>query len=131
MFALDTDYDPITPAASDLLAETGLDRFVRYDKNDFIGRDEPPARRLFGLAIDVTDADPWADEPMWHEGNVVGFVTSGGYAHHSGLSIALGTLPRELIDAGNAFEVEILGDRRPARLRAEPPFDPQGARTRS
>ena len=118
-------------------AETGLERFVRYDKNDFIGRDaavrerdEPPARRLCGLAIDVADADPWADEPIWHEGKVVGFVTSGGYAHHSGLSIALGMLPRELIAPDDAFEVEILGERRPARLLAEPPYDPQGTRMR-
>ena len=58
-------------------------------------------------------------------------MTSGGYAHHSGLSIALGMLPRELIDAGNAFEIEILGDRRPARLLAEPPFDPRGVRIRA
>ena len=118
-------------------AETGLDRFVRYEKNDFIGRDaaarerdEPPARRLCGLAVDAADADPWADEPIWHMGKVVGFVTSGGYAHHSSLSIALGMLPRELIDPGNAFEVEILGERRTARLLEEPPLDPRGARMR-
>ena len=123
------DYTPV---------ETGLDRFVRYDKNDFIGRDaavrerdEPPARRLCGLAVDATDADAWADEPIWHEGEVVGFVTSGGYAHHSRLSMALGLLPRALIDPGNDFEIEILGERRPARLLEEPPFDPRGLRMRS
>ena len=119
-------------------AETGLDRFVRYDKNDFIGRDaavrerdEPPARRLCGLAVDATDADAWADEPIWHEGEVVGFVTSGGYAHHSQLSMALGLLPRALIEPGNAFEIEILGERRPARLLEAPPFDPRGTRMRA
>ena len=94
-------------------------------------RDEPPARRLCGLAIDVADADPWADEPIWHEDKVVGFVTSGGYAHHSGLSIALGMLPRERIAPDDAFEVEILGERRPARLLTEPPYDPQGTRMRA
>ncbi len=61
---------------------------------------------------------------------MVGFVTSGGYAHYVGKSVALGFAPTETIEAGANFEIEILGELRPARLITEPLFDPQGARMR-
>ena len=118
-------------------AETGLGRFVNFQKPGFIGmeaalkeREEPPARRLVTLVVDANDADVWADEPIWHAGNVVGFVTSGGYAHFVEKSVALGFVPVDLIEEGAAFEVEILGDRRPATLVTEPLFDPTGERMR-
>ena len=119
-------------------AETGLDRFVAYNKPaDFIGKaaaaaekSAGPARRLCGFRVEAEDADVWADEPIWIGDRVEGFVTSGGYAHHSGMSIALGFLPVERIADDAAVEIEILGERRRATLLSEPPFDPQGSRMR-
>jgi dimethylglycine dehydrogenase len=119
-------------------AETGLDRFIHFTKNDFIGRDAamaerdaPPARALCTFVVDADDADVWADEPIWKDDAVVGFVTSGGYAHYVDKSVALGLLPRELARQGAVFEIEILGDRRPARLITKALLDPQGERMRS
>ena len=122
-------------------AETGLDRFVCLRKNDFIGRDAalrerdaPPGRRLCTFVVDAHDADPWGDEPIFAGDDVVGFVTSGGYAHYSGKSIALGFVPVETIAGGAApgtrFAIEILGERRPARLVRAPVLDPAGERMR-
>ncbi|MFP6747649.1 MAG: FAD-dependent oxidoreductase [Alphaproteobacteria bacterium] len=118
-------------------AETGLDRFVNFDKGDFIGREaalaareSPPARRLITLVVEAGDADVWADEPIWRDGEVVGFVTSGGYAHFAGRSVALGFVPVPMIAPGAEFEIEILGDMRPATLITEPLFDPKGERMR-
>ena len=118
-------------------AETGLDRFISFKKNDFIGRDAamaekqtPPKRRLCTLIVDAADADVWGDEPIWRGGKVVGFVTSGGYAHFAKASVALGLVPVEMIEEGAEFDIEILGDLRPARLISEPLFDPEGARMR-
>ena len=118
-------------------AETGLDRFIRFANNDFIGRDaalaerdNPPERSLATFVVEAGDADVWADEPIWHDGKVVGFVTSGGYAHYVEKSVALGLLPRSLADENNPFEIEILGERRAARLCNEPLLDPDGARMR-
>lgn len=64
---------------------------------------------------------------------VVGWVTSGGYGHSVELSLAQGYLPAELATRTEKgmFEVEILGQRRPAYIAAEPPFDPEGKRMRS
>ncbi len=118
-------------------AETGLDRFISFKKNDFIGRDAamaekqtPPKRRLSTFIVDAADADVWGDEPIWRGGKVVGFVTSGGYAHFAKASVALGLVPVEMIEEGAEFDIEILGDLRPARLITEPLFDPEGARMR-
>lgn len=63
---------------------------------------------------------------------VIGWVTSGGYAHHVGLSMAQGYIPSSLADetGEGLFEIEILGKRCPARILTEPPFDPAGERMR-
>ena len=119
--------------------ETGLDRFVAFRKPvDFIGRAAAeaeraagPRRRLAVFAVEAGDADAVADEPIWLDGEVRGFCTSGGYAHWSDLSIALGFLPAERIADAPEVEIEILGERRPARMLTALPFDPEGARMRA
>jgi len=128
-------------------AEAGLGPFVKVDKAaDFIGKEAAraeleagPQRRLVTLVIDVGDpgddgvADAIHDEPVFHGGECVGFVTSGGYAHYSQASVALAYVPTRLADdpaAADGFEVEILGHLRPARLVAEPLYDPAGERMR-
>ena len=119
-------------------AETGLDRFISFKKNtDFIGRavaeterQTPPARQLCAFEVEAEDADVVAYEPVWVEGKVVGFCTSGGYSHYAGKSIAQALIPREMAREGLAVEIEILGQMRPARLITEPLFDADGARMR-
>ena len=119
--------------------EAGLDRFVDLNKNDFIGRDgairerdQGPNRRLVTLVVDADVIDVIGDEPVWRDGEVVGWVTSGGYAHYVKKSVALAYVPA--IHAGvtdaDAFEVEILGDKRKATLAPEPLLDPEGKRMR-
>ena len=117
--------------------EAGLDRFVDVRKNDFIGRsaalkekETGPKRRLVSFVVDAADADCIGDEPVWHDGKVVGWITSGGFCHHVGKSLALGYIPAELA-AANRFELEILGERRTAVLSERPVFDPDGKRMRS
>ena len=124
------EYRPIyTPA------EAGLDRFVDLKKNDFIGRDAVlkekeggPKLRLVTFTVDADEADVVGDEPIWLDGAVVGWVTSGGYAHFVDHSVALGYVPAELAASDGRFEIEILGDRRAATLQPEPLFDPKRER---
>ncbi len=122
--------------------EAGLDRFVDLRKNDFVGRqaaliekENGPKLQRVSMVVDADNADVLGDEPIWHvdgsgDARVVGWVTSGGYAHYVDRSLAQGYVPRELAANGSAFEIEILGERRPARLQMEPLFDPEGARMR-
>ena len=117
------DYTPL---------ETGLDRFIAYAKpSEFIGkaaalaeREQGVTRKLCTFEVDARDADAVAWEPIWHDGSVVGYVTSGGYSHYAQKSIAFGFLPLELIEEGRQVEIEILGDLIPARLYTRPLFDP-------
>ncbi|MEM9969006.1 MAG: FAD-dependent oxidoreductase [Pseudomonadota bacterium] len=119
-------------------AETGMDRFVSFKKDvDFIGRavaeverETAPARKLVAFDVEAQDADVHGYEPIWLDGSVVGFCTSGGYAHFAQKSIAQGFVPRARIRPGLAVEIEILGHMRPARIITEPLFDPEGQRLR-
>lgn len=165
--------------------EGSMDRFIRMEKNDFIGRDAAareqqagPKLRRVSLIVDALDADVMGDEPIWakvndrdfgtvekphgygaprfdatgkevrgssaasgasavrgiHDGewSVVGWVTSGGYAHFVGKSLAQGYVPAALAndESDGLFEIEILGHRRPARINVEPLFDPKGEKMR-
>ena len=119
-------------------AETGLDRFISFRKNvDFIGRaaaererELGAKRKLCAFEVEALDADVVAYEPIWLDGKVQGFCTSGGYAHHAGKSIALGFVPTDRAAAGLEVEIEIMGQMRPARLITTPLFDADGARMR-
>ena len=120
-------------------AETGLDRFIHWSKPvDFIGRTPAeleqktgPSRKLKCFEVTADDADVHGYEPIWLNGDVVGFCTSGGYAHHSGGSFAMGFLPFDIADSTQDVEIEILGQMRPARVVDTPTFDPEGERMRS
>ena len=118
-------------------AEAGLDRFVDWTKADFIGlpaivqgRSERPPRRLCTFVVDAADADAIGDEPISRGGEVVGWVTSGGYGHCVGESIALGYVQASVVDEAQAFEIEILGRRRRAVRCARPLYDPDGLKMR-
>jgi len=117
--------------------EAGLGRFVDLKKGDFVGRsaaleekESGGALRLVTFSVDTLDADASGDEPIWHEGRVVGWVTSGAYGHRAGCSLALGYIPVALAAATDGFEIEILGERRKATRAATAPFDPHGRRMR-
>lgn len=118
--------------------EAGLDRFVAYDKPAaFIGqaaaREELVTggkRRLRTFIVDTQRTDVIGDEPVWHGDKVCGWITSGGYAHASGVSVALGYVEKELADSEGPWSIEILGQRFPARLQRVPLFDADGKRQR-
>ena len=79
--------------------------------------------RLRTFIVDARDADVIGDEPIYHGGAVCGWVTSGGYAHASGVSVAVGYVPKEIADEGEGWSIELLGKRHPARLQHTPLFD--------
>jgi dimethylglycine dehydrogenase len=121
--------------------EAAMDRSLKFD-HDFIGRaavekeiaDGGPKRKLVMFKVEVdpeAPADVIGDEPVWHDGNVVGWITSGGFAHYSQASLAMGYIPTELVDKKSGFEIEIIGKRRPATILHDPILDPSGSRMRA
>ena len=118
--------------------EAGLERFIDVGRNAFVGRvaalkeqASGGERRLITLEVDALDADAIGDEPIWHDGAVIGWVTSGGYGHTIGKSLAMGYVNNAVASAVSGFEVELIGERRPARRLAEPAVDPKGLRMRT
>ena len=118
-------------------AESGLDAFINWNKN-FIGKDAAlsqketgPEKKLVTMTIDTDDIDVSNDEAILKDGECVGYITSGGYAHHVKQSMALGYVPTALAADGTTLEVEINGEMIPAKVTAQPLYDPSGERMRS
>ena len=126
---LTTEYSPLS---------AGLDRFVRLAKPDFPGRaalvreqESGTADRLVALLVDAGEADAPPAATVFKGSERVGIVTSGGYGHRIGRSIALAYVRRAQAAAGTGLTIEIYGDRRPAVVAAEPLYDPQNVRIRA
>jgi dimethylglycine dehydrogenase len=118
--------------------EAGLGRFVDLKKGPFIGRsaaaeekESGGALRLVGFKVHAVDADALGDEPIWHDGAVVGWVTSGAFGHRVGSSLALGYVPAAIATAESGFEIEIIGERRRAEKLKGAAFDPAGTLMRA
>jgi len=118
--------------------ESGLDRFVRPDKGDFIGRDallawaERGAANAF-VTLQVAEgdgADPLGNNPVYFGGELVGRTTSGNYGFRLGTALALAMVRPELAVPGTTLELDILGERRGARVVEESPYDSTNARLR-
>ncbi len=116
--------------------ESGMDTFINWNK-DFTGKaatrkiqQEGVARRLVTLTVD-TPIDVSLDEAILKDGEAVGYVSSGSYAHHVGQSMAMGYVASEYAAAGTGVEVEILGEPCAAIVQGQPLYDPDGSRMRS
>ncbi|WP_306152451.1 FAD-dependent oxidoreductase [Roseovarius sp. MMSF_3281] len=115
-------------------AQTGMDRWIDWEKGDFVGRKAAMAERDSGgpnevivtLEVDAEDADASGFEPVWKDGKRVGFITSGGYGHTIGKSLAMAMLGRDSAAEGTELTTHIVGAERAARVIAPSPYDPQG-----
>ncbi|MCX7057775.1 MAG: glycine cleavage system protein T, partial [Proteobacteria bacterium] len=88
------------------------------------------SERLVLLAVDSPTADVSGYEPIHADGRRIGYVTSGAYGHHVGMSLALAYLERAVADHPQPLTVDIIGQPRAARILSEPPYDPTGRRLR-
>ncbi len=118
--------------------EAGLDRFIHLDKGDFVGRDalvkqkqEGVPQRFITLEVDVDEADPLGNEPIYRGEALVGRATAGAYGHVVKKSLALAYVKPETANVGTALEIEILGKRHRATVIEESPWDPENKRLRA
>lgn len=126
------DYRPDFTAA-----ESGLDQFIDWDK-DFVGRqaaleerERGAESRLVTLVVAAADIDVCNDEAILDGDEAVGYVSSGGYAHHVKKSVALGYVPTALAGDGQQLTVEINGEMFRAEVQGQPLYDSNGGRMRS
>jgi len=118
--------------------ESAMDRFVKPEKGDFLGRDALLASKQSGLqnllvtleVADVDDADALGNNALYEGRNIIGRATGGGYGFRVQKSLALGMVPPRLSEPGTRLEIEILGKLYPATVIADSPFDPKNERLR-
>lgn len=115
--------------------ESGMDVFINWNK-DFVGKqatqqfkNEGVARRLVTLTID-TPIDVSLDEAILKDGEAIGYISSGGYAHHIDKSMAMGYVAIEYSEPGTQLDVEILGEFYRAQVQKGSLYDPSGLRMR-
>jgi 4-methylaminobutanoate oxidase (formaldehyde-forming) len=125
--------------------EAGLAFCVSWDKpGGFIGREAllaaksaPVTQRLAQFALLDDRHLLYHNEPIWRDGVLVGRITSGMFGHTVGVSIGMGYVSNDGAAAdrdwvmGGSYEIEIAGERVPARVSMAPFYDPKSERTRA
>jgi dimethylglycine dehydrogenase len=117
----------------------GLERFVDWAKSDFRGKaaleaekQRGVAKRFCTLVIDAGEQDPPYMSTIWHDGKIVGELTSGYYGHRIEAVVGLGMLKSEINVPGTKVEVEIFGQRYAAVVQEDVPlWDAKNARIRA
>jgi aminomethyltransferase len=111
--------DDITPL------EAGLGMFVKFDKEDFVGRnalaaqkEEGIPRRLYGL--EMIDAGVPREGYSVYAADRLGFVTSGGPSPVRDGFIALALLKRGAVSVDDEVDVEIRGKKKRAKVVKTP-----------
>ncbi len=119
--------------------ESGLDRFVKPAKGDFLGRDgllawhqDGATRKLVALEVlNVDDADALGSNAISKGGAIVGRATSGGFGFRVNKSLAMALINADCAEVGTQLHIDILGRRHRALVIPQSPFDPTNARLRS
>ena len=122
---LSTDYS---------LLESGLERFIKFDKKEiFPGKQSllkekqrGSVKKFVTMIIKENECDAPYMSTIWHEGKIIGEVTSGAYGHRVNASIALGMVNTDLAVSGKNVTVDIFGNEYPATIQNPGPlWDPQ------
>ena len=117
--------------------QSGMDAFIDWNK-DFVGKDATqklktasPDRKLITMVVDVEGIDVSGDEAILSDGQSVGYVSSGGYAHHVKKSMAMGYVNADMASPGQVLQVEIMGVMYDAEVLGGPVYDANGAHMRA
>jgi dimethylglycine dehydrogenase len=119
------------------MIEADMERFVRLEKDVFLGKagtlkskQEGPRIQLVYCEVDADDVDVGGNDPVLDGDKVIGVTTSGGYGHATGKSLAFAYVKPAFASVGSEFHIEILGDKRTAKVIDQPIYDPENARLR-
>ena len=116
--------------------EAGLMRFVDPSKAGYVGHRAllanmaAPRWKLVLLDVAAIDTDPLGGEGVFLNGRRVGVVTTTGYGHTTGRSLAWAYVDPDLDGPGTELDVLVLGEPVPARILDGPVWDPASVRPR-
>jgi dimethylglycine dehydrogenase len=118
--------------------EAGLDRFVKLDKPEFIGKaalierhDKGLRKKLVSMNVDCDFAPAHGGGGVFAHGKQIGSITSSGYGHRISKNIAYAYIDPEFSAVGQALEIGILGERYPAIIVSPIQYDPDHSRVKS
>ena len=118
--------------------EASMPRFIRLDKEDFIGKQASLAKKQRGprmhlvyMEVDNTGEDCMGNEPVYHQGKQVGLTTSGGFGFAVNNSLAFAYVDPAFTAIGTEFEIMVFTENRKARIIEEPIYDPQNLRLKA
>ena len=124
--------------------EAGLGFAVDLDKpGGFVGRDAlaadreagPLRRRLLQFLLDDPEPLLFGEEPIFRDGERVGYLRSGNYGHTMGGAMGFGYVGSDdgvtpaYVREGS-YQIQVAGDLIPARASLRPMYDPGGSRVR-
>jgi len=117
-----TEFDPF---------ETGLDRFVKMDKPDFIGKAALEYRvrngvqkRFVSLEINCVHAPTYGGASLMQGDDVVGTITSGAWGYRVGKNLAYAFIDPKLSEIGTCVKLDLLGQLVDATVCTPSPYDP-------
>lgn len=118
--------------------ESALERFVNLDKANFIGKQallteikRGPRKRFVCMTINCEIAAAHIGDPVFHENELIGSITSGAYGHRVQKNIALAFIEPAFTNIGTTLEVQILGEKYLAQITDFGLYDPENKRVRA
>ena len=117
--------------------EAAMERFIRMDKPDFIGKAATAKRishermKLVYMSVDNTDSDCVGNEPVYHGETLVGVTTSGGFGHAVEKSLAFAYVPPHIATSVTQLDVLMFGEKRRATFLPDVAWDPQNMRLKA
>jgi dimethylglycine dehydrogenase len=118
------------------MIDAAMQRFIKLDKDDFVGKAATLAQRdrnlqLIYFEVDASDADPRGNEPVFLDSDCIGLTTSGGFGHAVGKSLGFGYVGPQHATPGRELQVDLVGERRTLKVLADAAYDPQNLRLRA
>ncbi|MCJ7814580.1 MAG: hypothetical protein MUP31_00875, partial [Xanthomonadales bacterium] len=120
------------------MLDSAMERFIKFDKEDFVGKEATLRQREEGLAmklvyfeVESTDSDVRGGEPIFDGETCIGVTTSGAYAHYVKKGLGFGYVDPAHAGPGCRFKVELLGESCTATVLEDPVYDPSNLRLRT
>lgn len=120
------------------MVEASMERFLRLDKPDFIGKTATLEKKARGPRIvlvygtlDATDADSLGNEPIYQGDRVVGLTTGGAYGHAVQASLAFAYVEPGLAAPGTVLDVLMFGERQRFTILGDAAWDPTNERIKA
>jgi dimethylglycine dehydrogenase len=120
------------------MLDSSMERFIKFDKNNFVGseatlrqRDEGLAMKLVYFEVEAGDSDVRGGEPIFDGEDCIGVTSSGGYGHYVQKSLGFGYVDPPHAEPGSRFDVVLLGESCSATVLQRPVYDPSDQRLRA